>query len=362
MRKFLIFPLACLLLLAACGSSGPDPAENPEAALTSAFENAAEREGNTFVFTIESDADSLMAASEGELEPDVADSILASSLSMSTTNVEDPEDAEFEMTVDIDGNLVELASTDPNTLYVRADVRELVEQFGGTQAEIDQALSGAPPGFSFVQALVDGEWVEFTGAEALSEQLGAPSPDPEEAALFLQEISAALESAEVTDEGAEDPGQHLVATIGVRELYEAFTRAASNLAQFPGAALPPASEVPSEEIRVDFWVDDDQLTQVQLDVTQFADWEDAEFPEGVDELALQITLEEFGGGVEEPDAADTVDLKQLMQLFMQGMTGSMGTGSTGNSGAPVGDLCESLKGAPAEVIEQFAAECPELQQ
>ncbi len=167
-------------------------------------------------------------------------------------------------------------------------------------------------------------------------------------------------------EGSDDAGDHLVATVQIKPLFNSLTETLGGLgalAGVPGGALPAESDVPDEEVDIHFWVDDGDLAQIELDLTQFKDWEGAEFPEGVDALALRLELDDFGGGVEAPDAAEEVDIMQMFQTFFQGMTGGEASESAPSEGqSTLEDLCKSLKDAPPEVVEQFAAECPELQQ
>lgn len=366
MRRSLIPLFALVLLLPACADAGPDASEDPKGALTSAFERMAESEGITMGLTVQSDEASLQAFSEGKLSEEHAGTVLESSLTISSTNPEDPKDVEFEMTADVAGDLVEVKQIG-QTAYLRADVRDLVTRFGGDETEIDQTLAQMPPEYSFFEAGVEGEWIALTGAEALQEQMGAPTPDQKLQKQIADDlIKAVEESAEVRSEGSDDIGDHLVATIQIRPLFASFTDAVGSLGALgiPGGQMPSATDVPDEALDVHFWVEDDWLTQVELDMTQFEGWEGAEdFPEGVERMALRLTFEEFDGGVEAPDAAEEVDIMQLLQTFM----GDMGSGmtppetSTGEGQSTIDDLCKSLEGAPPEVVEQFASECPELQ-
>lgn len=369
MRRFLIPVLTAALLLPACSDGGgPDASENPKAALTSAFENLTSSDGQTMVMTLLSDEGSLTALGEGDFTPENASLILESSVTVSSTNPEDPKDAEFEMVIDVDGDLIEAKQVD-QVVYIRVDGRDFIERFG-TEAEIEAGLAEMPPQFSFLNTLVDGEWLALTGMEAMQQQLGVPSPDAATQKKLLADITKAIEdNAEVRSEGSDDVGDHLVATLPIRPLYESLSDTFASLAMtgVPGAQLPPASEIPDEEVDLHLWVEDDSITQIELDLMQFGDWEGAEpTPEGVTELGVRITLEEFGGGVEAPDAAEEVDLMQLMQTFFQGAMGGMSSGSEtapapGEGQSSIDDLCKSLEGAPPEVVEQFAAECPELQ-
>ena len=370
MRRFLLPLLSAVLLLSACSEGGgPDATENPKGALTSAFENLTESEGQTIVFSLRSDEASMVALSEGDLTEEDAAKVLESSVTISATNEEDPKDAEFEMVIDVAGHLIE-AKQVGGLVYVRLDGRELIEEFGN-EAEVEAGLAEMPPQFAWLNSLVDGEWIALAGIEAMSEQLGGPSPDAEIQQKLTADLTKALEeNAEVRSEGADDVGDHLVATIKIRSLFASLTDTFDTLGALsgvPGAEMPSASEIPDEEAQIHFWVEDDKVTQIELDITQFKDWEGAEdFPEGVNELALRLTLEDFGGGVEAPDAVEEVNLMELMQTFFQGTMSGMDSGG-GAVPAPdegqssIEDLCKSLEGAPPEVVEQFANECPELQ-
>ncbi|MGI8407996.1 MAG: hypothetical protein ACR2L3_05750 [Actinomycetota bacterium] len=355
----LAFLMVSVLVLGACNKAGGggDAAEDPKGALTDAVGALGETEGISMTFTVESTTESLVAA-EGEMTEEDAQKILDSSLSVTASNLSDPENSQAEFVVDIAGNLVEFRALD-DTIYLRADVRELTEDFGGDTAEIDAFVAQAPPGFEFAGPLAEGEWIAIEGAKEFSEQMGAPSPDAELQDKFAADLKKAVEdNAEVTSEGSDDQGDHVKATIKVKPLYESLVQSFGTL-QVPGAALPDSSEVPDEEIVVDFWVQDGLLSQIQLDITQFRDWEGAEMPEGIEELALNIDLEESDEAIEAPEAAATVDFQQLFQGFLGGMTGS--ESETAPAAPAEGDVCSQLVGAPPEVLEQFAEECPELQ-
>ncbi|HZA19617.1 MAG TPA: hypothetical protein VE889_02085, partial [Actinomycetota bacterium] len=168
-------------------------------------------------------------------------------------------------------------------------------------------------------------------------------------------------SVETGDE--EGPGDHLIANVQLRPLVEDLQSIASDLGA--GESVP-TDDVPDEEIAVDAWVEDGRLSQIELDLTQFKDFPDAEFPEGVDQLAIRLTLDEFTGGVEAPADAVEVDINTLLQGFMGSMGGSSGTGGGGTGGA--GDICaqldQQLQGQSQDVIDQFeqiyGQDCPEV--
>ena len=365
-RSLLVLLSVFAVLAAACGGGGPNPQEDPQAALTSAFEALQQGEGVTMTISFRSDVDSLVALSEGSLKSEDAQKILDSAITVTGRNETDPKDAQSEISVDIAGldNAVEMKVIG-TTLYVRAAVRDLMETFGADPADADQFVSdGQTAGLTWAKPAVDGEWLEFAGLDELSKQFGAPGLEQtaEQQQEMLTKITNAMEQNATAKPGdKEGPGDHLVVTVNIRKMYSALSDAVGSLGgAFAGAGMPPADSIPDETIDFDLWIEDDFVRQMEFDFLQLAkfDEEGAEIPEGVENAALRITLEEFEGDVEAPEGATKVDTAQLLQMF-GGMTGdSMEGGSSGSGSA---DICEQLKGAPPEVIEQFAAECPELQ-
>jgi hypothetical protein len=257
-------------------------------------------------------------------------------------------------------------------------VAGLLDAFGGEPGALDafEQQFTTQPGFDFVGTFLDGEWIALTGADQFAEHLTGQSVEEqtEKQQAMAEELANSLKDNASVEAGDEEgPGGHLVVTLPLRALYEDFkeiTEAAGSIAS-GGAPMPDASEVPDEDIILDVWIDDEEVTQVELDVVQFADWEDAEdFPEGVDDLRLRMTVDEFTGSLEQPEAAAEVDVGQLMGLLMGGAMGG-GEGSRATIPEPQGgqdDICAeieaALEGQPDEVIKeaakQYADVCPNL--
>ncbi|MGI8773767.1 MAG: hypothetical protein ACR2KQ_01950 [Actinomycetota bacterium] len=162
MKRISIILLSLALIFVACsGDSGPDPAENPKDALTSAFEKLGDG-GYTFTLRVDSDPGSLAALSADDggtpMTEEDAQKLLDSSISFSGTDEEDAQERDAAITVNVAGNedAIEIRVID-EALFARADVRELVETFGGTTAELDQVASQSPPGFEFIGSAIEGE-------------------------------------------------------------------------------------------------------------------------------------------------------------------------------------------------------------
>jgi hypothetical protein len=363
MRKLFAAVAAATMLLAGCGgdSGGGNPKEN----LNEAVSNLSG--GHTFTISLSSDSASLVALSEGQLNEDLANKVLDSSLSISSNGAGDPADAQFALAATIAGsNDVEVRYVDGD-LYLRVDLDSLLDLAGpGTkatvQSQIDAAVQAASAqGLDFVEPAVNGEWIAFTGIGALLEQFGAnATPDAEQQAIVNEFAAAVTKSATVTSEGDEDPGEHFVATANLKDLYNNFVDLANQLGADAAGSLPSDdSEVPNEDVKVDFWVDGGNLTQVEFDFLQIADIAGEEVPDGVDKLALRVQIDDFSGAVEVPSGATEVDFSQLMQLFSGGSesgSASIGGGDTSSSAA----FCDALKDEPKSVQQQFADQCPNL--
>jgi hypothetical protein len=366
MRRSVLILSVLVLVLGACGGGGPDPQENPQAALTSAFDSLTEAEGITLVATFESDVASLQAMSEGSLKQDDAQKILDSSVTITGRNETDPKKSQSEMSLDLAGidQAVEFKVLG-STLYLRAAVRDIMEAFGADPADADRFVQdGKQAGFTWAEPAVEGEWLEISGLDELGQQFGAPSMEEtaRQQREMLKKLSAVIEQNTQTEPGdKEGPGDHLIVTMNIRDLYQSFVDLAKDVggAAVASGGMPPADQIPDETISLDVWIEDDFVRQMEFDFVQLAKFEEADMPEGVERAALRIALEEFDGEVEAPEETTKVDTQQLMGIFGGMMGGATGAG--GGDQPATTDICEQLKGAPPEVIEQFAEECPELQ-
>lgn len=366
MRKLLIYLIGTTLLLSACssGPGAPDAEDDPKKALIDAFRTLSEADGITEEFSLRSTSEDLQAVSDGSLDAKTAQLILDSSVVISAKNTGSAvQDAESSILVDVGGSDdLELRIVD-NSLYVRADVKHLLETFNQDPAQADAfaAQAQGQPGFEWVQAAVNGDWLVVKNLQQLVQQMGQ-NPAPDQKKLIQGLLDVIEKNATVTSEGDEDPGTHLVATMPLRQTAEDLIQ----VLQSAGTQMPPGTDmsqelkdIPEGDVTVDFWVQDGALTQMHLDFLQFAKFEEGgedEIPEGVDELGLLITFEEFTGSIEAVPDAVVLDPAAIQQA-VGGMMGGVESQEV-----PAEFDCSQLKGAPPEVIELYAAECPELQE
>lgn len=371
LRRLAVPLLAGVLLMGACSDGGggeEEAAENPEQAFSQALDALADYEGITLDVTLEANPEALQ---EDGTSAEVAEAIVNSSVTISAKGAT-LEDSQLQLAINVDGNedAAELRSVD-QAVYLRADVAELVETFGGDPAEIETfAQQATAQGFGFAQAFVDGDWVGIEGVDDLAEQFGVPQPsaDPEQAAEFVDQIAGILEqNVEVTSEGSDDVGAHLLLTVPLRDTVEDLYNSLQEFVEAPAGTLPTdtLSDVPDVDVPVDVWVSDGRLVQVELDFVAIAEAAGEDVPEEVDEFVVRVAVEEFTEDVEAPSDFAEIDLQQLFEAFFGASLGGMDSagGAAGAPPVPGGDrevvlpelglACSDIQMLSPEEIEQF---------
>ena len=363
--KKLFAPIGAAILLAACAGTGTSPSENPKGSLVEALRALLETNAYTQTITVDSDTDSLVALGKGDISEETAAKILDSSLTASAQAAENPEEAASQVVLAIAGDDVfEMRFVDGD-LYLRADVAALFETFGEDPSEIDALTAPVRdrPGFEWVEPAVAGEWVVVKGALALSQQMGGATFSEEQQKKIVNDLLTTIEqNATVTDEGEDDAGAHVKASLPLRETMQDLLGSLGAGAGMSGAVMQDAmNDVPDGDIAIDFWITDGRVTQMAVDITQFEEMaqESGEgFPEGVERLAIVMQIDDFTGEVEAVADAIEIDPAAVGQAFSGLITGGASSGAApGNSQFD----CDMLKGAPRDVIELYAEECPELQ-
>ena len=375
MKKLLAILAGATLLLSACADNAPSASDDPKGALVDALRNLSESEGLTQTIRLQSDTDSLVATGEGDIDAETAQKILDSSITVSALQADKPEDAASLILVTIAGNEdLEIRFVEGD-LYFRADIESLLETFGQDAAQLDAAISQfqGQPGLEWIEDAVAGDWVVLEDVLELSEQFGGASMGAgslgadQQKELTNNLLQAVEKNATVTSEGDADAGEHVVATLPLRETLSDLIDALGPAAGMTGAQLGESLEdVPDEDISIDFWIADGTVTQIAFDVVEFAksfEGTTEEIPEGVEELSILVEIEEFDGSVEPVADAAKIDTAALAQAFTGMLGGGIpGSGSGSGTGGGSGAFdCGMLEGAPPEVIELYAEECPELQ-
>jgi hypothetical protein len=318
MRRHLV--LVVVLVAVACGGPAAD-SRAPKALLSDALDDLKRSEGVTVDLSLRSTPESIVALASESGEPlDAGDAhrILDSSLRISSARTTETGRGAAEIVLTVAGTEgLELRTVD-GVLYVRADVRHLLETFGGEPGAAEElAQQAAASGLEFVGPLLEGRWLALEGFDRVMARVGAePTPTAEQQEV-LDELAASLErSATVTSEGSDDAGEHLVASLSLREVYEDLRRLAEGLTPAPPGRLSSNTEVPEEEIEIDLWVDEGRLTQVEFDFLQLRAVGDVSIPDGVEELALRVGLADFSRAIAVPADAVPVDLREVVRGFL----------------------------------------------
>jgi hypothetical protein len=376
MRKLLSVIAAGALVLSACGGSGdggPDPSDEPEAALIEALEDLGE-EGFSMTLSLNSDTESLsaLAADSGDAIPeDLSDTILDSSITFGSNAEQDPAEAQAEVTFELGGeNAVEFL-VDGYDVYGHADVAYIMETFGEDPAQLEQGLASIPPGFEWIEQAANGEWIHLTGLEEFQKQMeqsGQLSGDlTEQQKKAVDELVRALEeNSEVTEGDEEGPGTHLEAKVNMQGIVQSFQSLVGDLTGVTGAAdLPSSTDVPTGDLLVDAWVDEGTLTQMEFDILKNAELfgEEDPIPEGVEEFGVLLVFEDFGGDVDPPDDAVEVSFQEIFSAMLGAVPAfgeSVESGSGAGGGGTSVDPCEEVAKLPAEQQEPFKDICPDL--
>lgn len=359
-RRFTAVLLAGALLGAACSDGGgeKEAAENPQQAFTDAIDALREYEGITLDLSFDAEAEDLAAA---DLPEDAAEKLLNSSIRMSVKG-ETPEDVQTEVVLNVDGNedAAEIRVVD-ESLYARFEVRELTEAFGGNTADVDMFVQQASAaGLDFAQPIADGEWVGIEGLNDLLEQFTGvqPTADPEQAAAMADRIVSILEqNAEVSSEGTDDVGAHLVVRVPMRETIEELMDAIQSLSGAPEGAFPTDAleEIPDGELPIDTWISDGRIVQLELDFVAIAEELGEEPPEGVDQLALRLGVEEFTEDVEPPSDFTAIDLEEILQGIFGAVPGAFPSSGEDSGGA------SALMPEREVVLPELGLACTDLQ-
>ena len=376
MRKWFVWLVMPALLLGACSDEGDGPSaeDDPTGALVSAIEASAQEDAQSATVTLQSTPESLSAASEGSLTPELAETILGSSVTISATQAEDPADQAARLFLDVpdtEGAEVVLLGTD---VYLRADVRGLVEAAGQSSATVDQFLQSpevqqAP----FLESAANGEFLKIEGAAELTGSTATQDIAGQQAKVLEAVGDAIREDAEVTSEGSDDVGERVTVSAPVRDLYQHVVDLAEELSGgVPPGSFPPESEVPEGDLTFDAWISDGRLAQLEFDIVALAEEFEGDVPEGVEDFAIRVALSTDVEEITAPEDAVTVTAEEIAALFFGGFEGGgdLPTEQPGGGGGGGQDICaiyedlppETFEGLPPSEIEQIEQLCPGITQ
>lgn len=336
--------------------------------LRDAMAAIAEARSASFILSLPSSEDDVRAflTAAGEDASAVDDAVFGELLAMDLTLAHDGgDDAENAaddaglVRLRIDGeDYAELRSVD-EVGYLRVDLPALSERFPEMADDVDQLsaeletadLGALEPA---VEAVLAEDWVsvDMGGASWLAEQQrgveqqSMPLPDDLGQRLLDLAGEAMSSTVSIRKDGADETGDRLVATANTRELYaevaDDLPALLSEVAPGAEAGLPPASEVPSQDVSVTFWVDDGALRRVELDLAQFLD-------EPAGSFVIRADIDQTPS-IEAPKDAVEVDLEELFALSGATPGQLLGDLLGGAGGAGVG-----VEAAAIAVDQEFRA-------
>jgi hypothetical protein len=367
-RKVTTLLCASLLVLTACGGSSGS-SSGAENEFFKAIDNL-KGSGQTITLSLDSTVASLQALSQDSsttLTSDTAQKILDSSFSISGNGASNPQDAQSQIVLTVAGSDdFEMRVVD-QVIYIRADVHSLLSTFGQDPSKADAiAQKAAASGFSFVSSLVQGKWIALEGLSELAQSLGGASPSASTAQLGqieTQLLDAFKNAATVTKEGTDSVGDHLVASFPLRELASKLIDSLKTINPVAAQTAPDLSKVPDKDVKLDAWVKDGSLVQLEFDFLQINDLvsnDSDKLPAGMDKLALKVALAPFSGSVEAPSGAVQVNIQELLQSIIGTTTGGSSSESSSSSSSGLAAFCKQVKQLPPAQQQQFKSQCPNL--
>ena len=375
MRRIIaLIALASLAVGACANDADSDARDEVLDSLVDAFVATGKATEQTVTMRLVGTPASLAAFGEGALTQAQAGRLIGASITASGIRADDPEDALSRMTVEVPGTGGAEITGIGWDGYVRADVEGLMELLGSAPSGLRELEKQASTvGAGFVRPLLDNKVVKIEGLEQLAGQAGM---DPNQLTTarqeqLVEELGKALRDlGRVTSEGEEETGEHLVATVPLRGLFERFIAAAE--IPLPGGRFPDAADVPNRDLALDVWVDDEgRISQIEFDLAQIAEIDgDAA---GVEELVFRMTFSySVDDAITAPDHAATMDATDVLGLVMgfggfAGLPGATPRVTVTPPSAPAvrcsiyKDLPpETFEGLPPEVLQELEKMCPGL--
>jgi hypothetical protein len=205
-------------------------------------------------------------------------------------------------------------------LYLQGDVEGFLDLIHQKKqyAEVKARAASLP---DFVRALVNGKWVSLSGAAAqglasqFGVQAGGQSGSDAQSNKMLADLQRTLKNdVTVTKVGSGDRGDHLRLSGNAKKLvndtYQSFSTAVPGGGTVLSQAKP--QDVPDRQITVDAWVKDGVLSEISLDLSQFAK---PGSPAAGKHLPVAVAFTQSGDDIERPADVTPIDLTQLGTLF-----------------------------------------------
>jgi hypothetical protein len=210
-----------------------------------------------------------------------------------------------------------------STIYLRGDLKSLIA-LGDKPAVYNNLVAEVSKLPAFVRDFVAGKFVSIDAAtlKTLAAEVGGTAGVSTPTAQQLQDFAATLKAdinrdVTVTKVGSDDKGDHLVlkgqSQALVKDLLAAVAKVEPQLATKIQADAN-ASKVPARAITLDAYVKDGTVSELSLDLAQFAD--PGQVP-ATTHVPLTMTFEQSGDDIAKPASATPVDVSQLFSILGQ---------------------------------------------
>jgi hypothetical protein len=334
---------ASVLALSACaskgaagaGATGGTGAQSPAAALTASVDNIYSGNSASFDLTFQPDAAAIAAMNASTPADQQA----------TTSKLFGNGGLDVKIQISADKPLKDLSATDvPNAsvsvslggkdyldvvsvggaVYLKADVPDALTLAGLPSSIVTGELGKLPPAIQApAQAALAGKWLSISAAdlksiEALAQTMGggdnaapAVTPSPGEAAALTQALLNGLtKDTTITDKGS---GELQISGQTKAVAQDVLQSVQPVLGSLPGVAKTDFGKIqtqlaglPSQNATFDVWIKGGVLSEVNVDVLQFAKDKTA------GHAPLDLKLTQNSGAINAPSGATAIDLQSIM--------------------------------------------------
>ncbi|HYH48081.1 MAG TPA: hypothetical protein VEG38_00900 [Acidimicrobiia bacterium] len=341
LHRILPFVLITGIAAAACGAA---ELAAPRIALRQAAAQVANAPRSSFTLSFSGqEADAVALFSEGEQEVTDEDrkhmaTLFRSRLAMvfdQGADRDDPKDdaSDVDLRIGHIEHAIQSRQVD-GKLYARADVRNLVNLFGGSTADVDAFLRDSKDmGLDFLPGAVDGGWLALDIAPLESffkglakstgdDMFGGFDPTNIDAGVLQPLISAVAgaygSDVEVERLSADDSGQHYRLAASARRLYERLLPELKKLPMLKGLGedeFPPAADVPDQRYELDVWVADRTITRAEFNLSQLVPADRRPGP-----VTLRVDVNGRADGIAAPGKSELIDIFEIWGNLMGSFT------------------------------------------
>lgn len=318
------------------GTGTNNSTQAPSAELTSAFSALGKASTLTTSLKLGATADvikSLASSSGSTLTDDQANAIVGAQISV---EVQAPSGKTLsDLSAGGTGGAVNFTVSDNGTnwlsvrsvnkiLYLQVDLKDLLNAIGESSA-LSQvtSLESSPQFPAFAKALLDGKWVSLPESFASSltgSSSSGSSASPQQAQAVINGLKQILTNDVTVTRTSSGSTDVLKLTANSKTVATDFINAVTSAVPTAAAALgsTDTSQIPSKDITLGATVTGGALSQLSIDLGQFAPAKDQPAS-----LPVDLDFAQTGPAITAPSGAVAVNTTELTQLF-SGFAGGLG--------------------------------------